>query len=205
MDAKSPTSPTFSTALTDRQKRKKMAKLARTLGENIPPELVFGQPTLVQPPKRRTSLSISRPRAIDIFSQHKSSKSVATAPPPSLAVAQAPTPVSKPVEEEQQTAVPLSTPAKKRNRPRSLTLGSSAIASANATLAAQATRGTTSLDVQPVAARVYREQPFAGVDRPQPAGGLERGTRRKEKEWSGEWNLNNMDDVTKALRCLKGR
>lgn len=27
--------------------------------------------------------------------------------------------------------------------------------------------------------------------------------RRKEREWSGEWNIKDMDEVTKALRSLK--
>lgn len=29
--------------------------------------------------------------------------------------------------------------------------------------------------------------------------------RRKEREWSGEWNLKDMEDVAKKLRGLKGR
>jgi hypothetical protein len=29
--------------------------------------------------------------------------------------------------------------------------------------------------------------------------------RRKEREWSGEWNVADMGDVMKKLRNLKGR
>jgi hypothetical protein len=29
--------------------------------------------------------------------------------------------------------------------------------------------------------------------------------RRKEREWSGEWNRKDMDEVKKALRGLKAR
>ena len=29
--------------------------------------------------------------------------------------------------------------------------------------------------------------------------------RRKEREWSGEWNMRDMEDVAMKLRCLKGR
>ena len=29
--------------------------------------------------------------------------------------------------------------------------------------------------------------------------------RRKEKDWSGEWNVKDMDRVAKALRGLKAR
>jgi hypothetical protein len=31
------------------------------------------------------------------------------------------------------------------------------------------------------------------------------GGRKKEKEWSGEWNVKDMGDVVKKLRELKGR
>ena len=171
-----------------------MAKLTRTLGENVPPELVFRQATLAQPPKRRSSLSFGRSRASDIFT-HKSSKSVAPAVPV-LPVAEVPVPPPRAVEQPQTKG----TESKKRPRPRSLTLGSaSAHASAATALAAEPTRGTMSLDVR-------REQPFAeaAADTTQKRE-VEVGTRRKEREWSGEWNMQNMEDVTKALRCLKGR
>ncbi|KAF9042375.1 hypothetical protein BJ165DRAFT_1486912 [Panaeolus papilionaceus] len=96
------------------------------------------------------------------------------------------------------------------------------------------TRGTTSLDVQrpsrtsssedrplpplPLRVRVKErvdEPAFARVEitpmRVMTGGEGERSERenedwrRKEREWSGEWNLRDMEGVTRALRELRGR
>lgn len=99
-------------------RRKKMAKLTRTLGENIPPELVFPTPpsssrssledTSPSAPPKPRSKSISKPKA----------KVRALPPPP----ASAPTPTTAPSAQLRPTL------AERRNqrRPRSLSLGSSA-------------------------------------------------------------------------------
>ncbi|KAF8956212.1 hypothetical protein BDZ97DRAFT_1590640, partial [Flammula alnicola] len=135
--------PVPATLLSDREKRRKMAKLTRTLGENVPPELVF--------------LSAS---------------------PPPLAVAEAPLPPPKTSTVEQPEKS-----SRRRDRPQSLTLGAtSAVAAATAAM----TRGTTSLDAPSHV----------------PTESIEFG-RRKEREWSGEWNMKDMDDVARRLRGLK--
>lgn len=195
LDPPSPLSPTASSvnmdihtstkALSDREKRKKMAKLTRTLGENIPPELVFRSS-----PPRRTSISINRSRVDPLVSFQKPTKFVSSAGVPPLAVAAAPNP--SPRTEPQDL--------KRKHRPRSLTLGTaSAITAANLVL----TRDT-SLDVEPTDAK-RKEGPFVAVQ-DAPTHLLPQSTewgRRKEREWSGEWNIKDMDDVAKKLRELK--
>lgn len=199
MDATSPTSPTMPTPahlLNDREKRRKMAKLTRTLGENIPPELVFQEPP-------RRSLSVNYHSRVDPFtSLQRPSKFVPMGAPPPLAVAEMPIPAPRTSTSDQSTKS-----TKRRHRPRSLTLGSSStIAAATAAL----TRGTTSMDVQPQPPLPKKELPFNSV-RPAASETLQVPTestefgRRKEREWSGEWNLKDMDDVARRLRGLKGR
>ncbi|KAF8148675.1 hypothetical protein B0H34DRAFT_736549 [Crassisporium funariophilum] len=178
--------------LTDRERRKKMAKLTRTLGENIPPELVFRSP-----PTRKSSLAISRPRA---FSSHKPAKSITSATLPPLPVAETPAPAPQAVVLDTEKST------KRKRRPRSLTLS-------NAPPIAAPTRGANSLDAAPAEVQRYQAQKPFVVDassdkKPKqghaPAMSMEWG-RRKEREWSGEWNKKDMEDVTRALRGLKGR
>lgn len=135
-----------------------MAKLTRTLGENIPPELVFGSnpPPLTRRPS--TQKGVSAPIHAD-------------AP-----VVLSPVPQSK---------------KRAGGRPRSLTLGS--IPTPTST-PQYAMRGTTSLDSP-------RHQPIGQMEAEW--GRRENGVRRKEREWSGEWNMQDMGDVVKALRQLR--
>ena len=54
----------------------------------------------------------------------------------------------------------------------------------------------------------FLDAPFAGsstaaADRGRRKGKGKEVWRRKEKEWSGEWNVKDMDEVAKALRGLK--
>ena len=141
---------------TQNDRRKKMAKLTRTLGENIPPELVFA-------PKR--SLSTRRPTGV-------SAPIHAAAPI-----------VLSPVPESKKRA---------GGRPRSLTLGSIPTPTS---MPQYAMRGTTSLDSP-------RQQATFGQMEAE-WGRRENGVRRKEREWSGEWNVQDMGDVVKALRQLR--
>ncbi|KIM47205.1 hypothetical protein M413DRAFT_440704 [Hebeloma cylindrosporum] len=182
---------TSDTTLSDREKRRKMAKLTRTLGENIPPELVFRSS-----PSRRTSISISRSRVDPLASFQKPTKFVSSASVPPLAVAAVPKPSTQAVPQPQQL--------KRKHRPRSLSLGTaSAITAANIALS----RGTTSLDVKPTVVPKPKEAPFVAV-KEEPTHLMPQSTewgRRKEREWSGEWNIKDMDDVAKKLRELRRR
>jgi len=179
---------TSTTALSDREKRKKMAKLTRTLGENIPPELVFRSS-----PSRRTLISVNRSRVDSLVSFQKPTKFVSSTGVPPFAVAAAPKP--SPRTEPQEL--------KRKHRPRSLSLGTaSAITGADIAL----TRGT-SLDVNPTKVPKPKEGPFVAVQEA-PTHLLQQSTewgRRKEREWSGEWNIKDMEDVARKLRGLKRR
>jgi hypothetical protein len=119
----------------------------------------------------------------------------------------------------------------RKPRPRSLTLGTdSAIVAANIRLAKQEkkflksaamTRGSVSLDEgrhRLALGDGRKNQSSEGNNKDAPftlnqvrqkekhpnLAFLETEIwRRKEREWSGEWNIKDMDEVTKALRSLK--
>lgn len=119
----SPLSPAFPNALSPDARIRKMAKLTRTLGENVPPELVFPQSHCSARQARRRSMSLAavdRPRT-------NTAADVPQSPPPFSAGA------SFTSEQETQT------------------------------------------------------------------------WRRKEREWSGEWNVQDYERVVRGLRGLKAR
>ena len=226
-DLRSPISPTATSSgeisqqgLTDREKRWKMAKLQRTLGENVPLELVFGRPKTDKKTRRRSrSVAYTRPGVMDLFAEDTTK--------PTQASTASSTPSSS-----SSTTPPIPKDRKHRqHRPRSLTLGSaSALVAADIKLAEQHDRQLHH------ARGVGGGRPTAGLNRAKSAaavkkrdGGIKpkdtRGTvsmdegirrdhqssdvneewRRKEKEWSGEWNVRDMQEVAKALRGLKAR
>ncbi|KAF5311978.1 hypothetical protein D9619_003783 [Psilocybe cf. subviscida] len=200
-------------ALTERDRRRKMAKLARTLGENVPPELVF------RPPPRRSSAAYAS-ASFGLQSYPKPPPPPPVVPGlPKLAVAEVPPPptVSASVAPAPSTS---SSRTSKKTRPRSLTLAPSS--------STDTTRGTTSMDapaspamvqsghratkslgraksVKPITtpASASVEHPFADATRSASRAGEAGFGRRKEREWSGEWNLKDMNDVAARLRGLK--
>jgi len=180
-------------ALTDNEKRRKLAKLARTLGENVPPELVFHS---APPHQRATSTSVSRPQKKPP-SSHKPSLSLST--PSSVAKNPAPQP---------QSARRPENPEKRQSRPRSMSLTTSGTMAKHSD-----TRGTKSLDqayhtVDPPLETITAVNTVNAVNaettRQHDALSSEWG-RRKEREWSGEWNVKDMQHVTNVLRGLKAR
>jgi len=164
-----------------------MAKLTRTLGENIPPELVFGP----EPPHSTIpaqSFSLSRPRATTVS---KAVDTLVETAPDTLVETAPPVPST-------DTIVPLTTKGIKRaHRPRSLTLG---------TVSSQ--RGHTvamSVDRPAVLAPIPVVTPPKPSRQNAPPPALDRAFgKRRERGWSGEWN-KDMDHVVKALRGLKAR
>ncbi|KXN90311.1 hypothetical protein AN958_04344 [Leucoagaricus sp. SymC.cos] len=149
--------------LSESDRRRKMAKLTRTLGENIPPELVFGPP-------RSSSLA---------------AKSSAT---PSPVVRVSPTPLTKVPSRRNRSATNVH-----RRRTESVSRLNSAdapqVSSKQSTSKAAATRS------QDVAVSVASATTV---------NALEYGYR-KEKEWSGEWNVKDMGQVKNVLRGLRAR
>ena len=202
----SPTTPTTSSRphqLTINEKRKKLAKLTRTLGENVPPELVF--PSSATTPttpttslKRTTSLLNSGSR----WKAHKTSHSVLaistskTSTPLSAVPSRAATAPTTP-ELPPSSKPRIRVEHKSTSRPLSMTTPSSPTE-----VMPPPNRGT-SLDDS-------TNPPFqditvvVGPETTRDSLSFEWG-RRKGKGWSGEWNVKNMEDVAKALRGLKAR
>ncbi|KAF5310461.1 hypothetical protein D9611_012293 [Ephemerocybe angulata] len=215
-------------------RRKKLAKLTRTLGENVPPELVFRSP---QPVPARKSVRKHRPRSlsvpfacppalssviIDTTPEEEESTPKTCAVPVLTVTAGTPTVPYRP-KANSHSVLPIAAPrsqsaqghyaaqdmarvapARPVDRPAfaSLVGHHRAAASASATelplpLGAVAPRAAASLD----------------MPRPTPVdyvyGHARKGTedwgKRKEREWSGEWNVKDMGDVKQKLRELKGR
>ena len=174
-------------------KRRKLAKLERFLGENIPPELVFPT-TPTTHLQRSTSVldSGSRGRV-----SHKPSRSLPTSQTPAPLnlstvpgrAAAAPTPTTPQLQsarepgtrvEDQSTA-----------RPQSMTTVPSPTMP---TVPTQPARGT-SLD----------GPPFQKTAEPETTPVDQRRYRKEGKGWSGEWNVKDMERVANALRGLKAR
>ncbi|EKM81465.1 hypothetical protein AGABI1DRAFT_105045 [Agaricus bisporus var. burnettii JB137-S8] len=220
--------------LTEIDRRKKMAKLVRTLGENIPPELVFGgaAPSAIShPPQRSTSL-------------RKGSNTVASQPlagqhqqrPRNESGEFSDLPVESPIVfritktvEECSSPVPTSDPTStlssstcistsistssiatvihspdskhRKHRPRSLTLGSFPL---NNIIIEQdddichTPRRNRSCDIPSPRSDDIGNPTTTSIEV------VEYG-KRKEKEWSGEWNVKDMAEVAKALRGLRRR
>ncbi|TFK33124.1 hypothetical protein BDQ12DRAFT_691533 [Crucibulum laeve] len=258
----SPLSPTFSVntttperkrAPTDKEKRRKMAKLTRTLGENVPPELVFGtSPGLPSHPIGPRAKEHRRMRSETVTArQHGGGKTHAAVPPlPALLTPPSTTTSSPPSSATRGINRP--------NRPRSLTLSSippprssslpvitteesrvegassgglkvevhqSTLTSASGTgrtptrprapshaysrslgVPAMATsaRNHTHAHTHMRGATVASAASADAIPMPSHLRGesIEFG-RRKEREWSGEWNVRDMGDVQKRLRGLK--
>lgn len=180
MDTPATTSQRSHHSLTDNEKRKKLEKLSRTLGENIPPELVFRSPPAAH--QRTTSMSVSGTRKSP--SSHKPSQSNGS---------------SLPVVEI--TPAPQLQPERKpEKQPRSKSLTTSPTIARRGTISAPA---YPTIDPRPFQGTI-RADADTQTRKPHDALSIEWG-RRKEREWSGEWNVKDMDHVVKALRGLKAR
>jgi len=194
-DSTTATRPHDRDVLTPEQKSRKLAKLCRTLGETIPPELVFHSDTTTPstaPLQRSTSVldSSSRRKVTHKLSRSIPSIKASTSLRAVLSRAAAvPTTTSTP--QSQPTREPdSSVEHQPKTRPRSMTTVPSP------TMATPSNYGA-SLDHS-------TNPPIVGPETTQDALSLAWG-RRKEREWSGEWNVKDMKQVAIALRSLKAR
>lgn len=278
--------------LTESDRRRKMAKLTKTLGENIPPELVFG------PPPPRSSSLVRKISSLNVGSTATTTSSTAntttaittttTTATPSLTTASrrrrsgttitshhhrsaATTVVTRSKSEEEEEVIPIpgvekryvnkdkaTTPTppsssklgptsplvtvtttmtpttdtkatkssssssssstttinnKRRHRPRSLTLTHIPISGGYQSII---------IEQDQVQSHDSSSSSSSTTTRGRSLDELERNTtatvgsntvnvnlvdfgRRKEKEWSGEWNVRDMEEVMNALRCLRVR
>jgi hypothetical protein len=170
--------------LTDDEKRRKLAKLARTLGENVPPELVFHSSS--SPPlQRTTSMSVPRLRS----RSHRASQSLlVSASPPSSSFAVAASPVPA-------TTTPQSQPQQRTARPQSVALSTASPTTAPLIRGAFSDADHVPFEEISVALPEHSDQ----LEPPCEWG------RREEEDWSGEWNVKDMRRVAKQLRGLKVR
>lgn len=228
--------------LTDREKRRKMAKLQRTLGESVPPELVFGQPRLKtdRKAKRRSrSASYARPGVVDVFgpcpNNVKPANSTVISPGATI-----PSAAPRLISPTYSATTTNSTALKNQehsHRGRSVTLGGdSAFAVADVKSALNKIKNERGSDRTKVvtigraASAKWANKKVvdrdATVKEMRGTVSMDEGSRReetgrslsnsafkessaneewkrKERGWSGEWNVRNMREVTKALRELK--
>jgi len=260
----SPLSPTFDTTLkpkstvrrkasrkelTESDRRRKMAKLARTFGESIPPELVFGPPrsssltgnattTTHTPPISRRNRSVTGARPPTQSTPRPSPPSPKDAIPPvpvgcsegkpildsvigvSASPSKRPLPVPPVITVTTTThvtsGVTTSSTSKspnRKSRPRSLTLANIPVGPYKGIIAEQGqvveetSRSISrSLDEpERVTAARRKESAAAAVVASSSTTILVDYGKRKEKEWSGEWNVKDMEDVVRGLRGLRVR
>ncbi|TFK64797.1 hypothetical protein BDN72DRAFT_251901 [Pluteus cervinus] len=233
----SPLSPTFSVttvnsvpgpAPTYRSasdlRRKRMAKLTRTLGENIPPELVFGTDSTSTSNLCSSSTDDVPPTTIrrkrSLLTKHVSSKShggpIKSILTTNSSTTSLPSTISPITTATTTTTTSLSTSHSSHSRPHS-----------------HSHRGRSHSVHHPKSPIESLAPPIPPVPRRPSQPGLQihvttlssaptsedghehisnssfldlpEWGKRKEREWSGEWNVRDMDDVVKGLRGLKGR
>ncbi|KAF8646086.1 hypothetical protein AX16_007399 [Volvariella volvacea WC 439] len=174
-------------------KRRKLAKLQRTFGENIPPELVFGTPCHSPAPPRTPTTPTHK---------HSQSHAVATTtgrvahPGPRRGRSMS---VSCTTTEYPYPTPPLPT--------KPLHTGDAmAIKQSSRTWPPVQVHITTSSHstIPHPDAQSSLHQVYGHHLRPEVLESAEWG-KRKEREWSGEWNLRDIEDVCKRLRELKSR
>ncbi|KAF8636314.1 hypothetical protein AX17_003634 [Amanita inopinata Kibby_2008] len=172
----------------EKQRRRRMAKLTRTLGENIPPELVF------PPPPSHAAQQQFSPNATSAAERGKSkskSKHHNKSTPQNSALMSSST-----------------SPATNRltHKARSLTIGSAITAAESFKLPTPKSSATSPRGVS------LDEGPFTSSSSSSSPGASAKSTprhdgwgKRREKGWSGEWNVKDADQLANALRNLKGR
>ncbi|KAJ7830423.1 hypothetical protein B0H14DRAFT_3143565 [Mycena olivaceomarginata] len=169
------TPPTLSRSLSAKDTRqRRLAKLTRTLGENIAPEMINPPPT-VRPQLLRAATTIGRTHA---QAEHRNVRTVFPAPTTHVPATAVPAPVPVPAD---VPAPILSLPIPLAPLPMPLTLPTPDARSRDSALARELE-----------GAQIFKAVRYE----------LQTGQRRKEKEWSGEWNLE-MEKVAKRLRSLK--
>ncbi|KAF8626469.1 hypothetical protein AX15_004861 [Amanita polypyramis BW_CC] len=162
----------------DRLRRKRMAKLSRTLGETIPPELIS--------PRHRKSPSEPKPSSLT----RKLLKPQPQTPEDRAIV------THKHVTNTNTKPAPKPVPSNTRaHRPRCHTISSSS--------AALCLFGSPSgASSQP---RSPEEVPFSSVLAPTASTAARMGGGTNDGEWSGEWSIKDAEKRAMVLRNLRSR
>ncbi|KAJ7816548.1 hypothetical protein B0H14DRAFT_3148626 [Mycena olivaceomarginata] len=215
------TPPTLSRSLSAKDTRqRRLAKLTRTLGENIAPEMINPPPT-VRPQLLRAATTIGRTHA---QAERRNVRTVFPAPTTHVPATAIPAPVPVPADVPAPILslpiplAPLPMPWVRPPSPPIRRETSSALARSFSTATRSSQGGASG------ASRPQRHRRAGSLTLPTPDARsrdsalarelegaqifkavryeLQTGQRRKEKEWSGEWNLE-MEKVAKRLRSLK--
>jgi hypothetical protein len=196
------------------KRRRKMAKLARTLGENVPPELVFREKQEQLKQQRRRSRSVGTLAALEpALKQSLASVPTSTAVP-------TPRPAPEPVFRPSPASVSRPNTADayfSRSSEDTLVVSDDDSSSLGSNKKSKffSPLGRTTSHQPPSQPLGKLKQKWAATrpslddsshSHPQQRGDEEVFCgRRREKEWSGEWNTDDMERVRNALRGLKSR
>ena len=171
-----PHQDSFSVNDVDKSRRKRMAKLTRTLGENIPTELVFpGHHKWPSEPPR--SARTREAQRSDSFNN-----AIRPLPQPPLENTS-----GYETRSADQRPEPLVMPGANVQRSRSLTVGAQT---------ATTRRAPRKRSPQ----RIPEEPPFASIRNPVPVV-----DQTPQRSWDGEWNIQDAEKRAMALRNLKSR
>ncbi|KAJ6522284.1 hypothetical protein B0H19DRAFT_1277453 [Mycena capillaripes] len=197
-----PTPPaTLSYFSTKDTRRRHAVKLARTLGENIAPELVAAP--AVRPSLHRAASSAG---CVPSAPEHPALRSVFSSGSPQAVedISAGCSPSLSPSPSPSSSPSPTRTPT--RTFPSPPRTGATAALQRSFSTATRAPRSPMRRIHRRGGSLAFAEEEAREVEGAQILTAvrldLQTGKRRKEKEWSGEWNLE-MDAVAKWLRSLK--
>ena len=194
-----PTQDSFNLEGPDNMRRRRMAKLTRTLGENIPTELVF--------PRHHKSPSEPPPTPRGMFTFEKERNAVPLAvkpipPHPSQFLTKntsSDEETTTPTRSRPLPPIPQSPRSATVQRSRSLTVGAQT-AQANQTSRTTTPPGTRRVAKKRSSPRIPETAPFASIRAPMPD--LD---EKPQRSWDGEWNIKDAEKRAMALRNLKRR
>ncbi|KAJ7238502.1 hypothetical protein B0H12DRAFT_1137371 [Mycena haematopus] len=208
----SPLTPTF---VVDR--RKKMAKLVRTLGTNVPPELVFStapKSNIPSPAVVPALLSALSPAHEPTRNRISSASSALASPTREAAASRS----YYSADEDWVDLTPSSYPPSPRSPHHARTSPAWDATFADDTRVSTSTRSTD--DARYLSRHYEFSAPVRSTNSPNPSSSSRASspdddsydlrppprTYRKEQGWSGEWSgARGMDDVVKSLRGLRSK
>ncbi|KAJ3769022.1 hypothetical protein FB446DRAFT_238718 [Lentinula raphanica] len=187
-------------------RRKRMAKLTRTLGENIPPELVFSHPTSRSrsPSVDAAALATFTVSVKDLSSEssHRPQETVIPIYPQSSPVPHSPSPSAMP------RSTSLRAPSSSFVARRMMRKGpghshghgytkTNTLAHVQLVVPPPTSGRTSSDTIRSTSSSL------STASEPTRRSGETKRTYRKQAGWSGEWNRQDMDEVMHRLRGLK--
>jgi len=167
-------------------RRQNAAKLSRTLGENIPPELIFTSTPRLSTSSKRDKARRRRSGSLSLESLIET----ATAAPAPVYRIEKPIVFLDICQEEDSIHSKSSTPVKDAFPPPS------PVRSASFSGVRRERRGRANSDVRQVRSQTHMHLDYVEEELSTPS------THRKGPLWSGEWNRKDMESVLRDLRNL---